>query len=147
LRTGNTKSCGCYAQEKAKENGKYVGSLPKKAKDYTLIDNPFYTFIQRTDKKDISNSFFWIVQCKRCGKQYEEVPSQIISTTRARGNNPCSCWKHLSKGEQKIINLLLNNNISFSQQVTFKDCLSPLGNPLKFDFFIEQKYLIEFDGE
>lgn len=147
LRTGNTKSCGCYAHEISIEKGKQVGNLPKKTKDYTKTYNPFYEFIKKLDKQDGNNSFYWLVKCKKCGKEYEEVPSQLTSETRRRGNNPCECWKRISKGEMSIINILVDNKIKFTQQKTFETCLSPLGKPLKFDFFIEERYLIEFDGE
>ena len=147
LRTGNTKSCGCYAHEIRKEKGKQVGNLPKQTKDYTQTYNPFYDFIKKLDRQDENNSYYWLVKCKKCGKEYEEIPSQLSSETRRRGNNPCDCWKKISKGELSIISLLVNNKIKFTQQQTFPTCLSPLGKLLKFDFFIENKYLIEFDGE
>ena len=147
LRTGNTKSCGCYAHEIRKEKGKQVGNLPKQTKDYTQTYNPFYDFIKKLDRQDENNSYYWLVKCKKCVKEYEEIPSQLSSETRRRGNNPCDCWKKISKGELSIINLLVNNKIKFTQQQTFPTCLSPLGKLLKFDFFIENKYLIEFDGE
>ena len=147
LRTGNTKSCGCYAHEVRKEKGKQVGNLPKQTKDYTQNYNPFYDFVKKLDKQDANSSYYWLVKCKKCGKEYEEIPSQLSSETRRRGNNPCECWKKISKGELSIINLLIDNKIKFTQQQTFPTCLSPLGKLLKFDFFVENQYLIEFDGE
>lgn len=80
-------------------------------------------------------------------KIFEEIPSQIISQKRPKGNNPCSCWKKESKGVSLIKILLEKNNISYETEKTFLDCRSPKGNLMKFDFYIENKYLIEFDGE
>ena len=56
---------------------------------------------------------------------------------------------NISKGERKIINWLKNNNIKYIyDQPYFDDLLSPLGNPLRPDFIIEdRKIWIEFDGE
>lgn len=59
----------------------------------------------------------------------------------------CSCGCMHSKGEYKIRHLLSENNISFEEQKTFSTCLSEKGKPLKFDFFVNNKYLIEYDGE
>ena len=60
----------------------------------------------------------------------------------------CGCIK--SKGEDKIIKLLKENNITFTCQKSFKDCFyADINHPLKFDFYISQdnqNYLIEFDG-
>ena len=54
----------------------------------------------------------------------------------------CSC----SKGEDKIRFFLLNNNISFIPQKTFKGC--KLKHLLPFDFYIPYLNLcIEYDGE
>lgn len=147
LRTENTKSCGCLGNSVYKENGKKVGSLPKNPKDYTKITNPYYIFMEKLDKKDATNSFYWKIKCKKCGKEYEEIPSQLSSETRLRGNNPCECWKRISKGELALINLLIKNNIPFIQQKVFDTCTSPSGHPLKFDFYVNNQYLIEYDGE
>ena len=147
IRNGHTQSCGCKAKEERQERGRTVGSLEKKGKDYTKIKNPFYTFNKQLKEKN-SEGFYWDIICNRCGQHYKEVPSQLISEKRRRGNNPCPCWKNQSKGILKIIDLLNNNNINFIQEYTFEDCLSPKGNKMKFDFYLpEEKYLIEYDGE
>ena len=52
-----------------------------------------------------------------------------------------------SKGEEQIKEILLANKISFIQEKSFDDCRFPDTNRLaRFDFFVENKYLIEFDG-
>lgn len=71
----------------------------------------------------------------------------LILNTRRKGNNPCKCWQKTSKGVLKIEEILINNNISFVKEYTFDDCLSPLGNLMKFDFYVNNQYLIEYDGE
>lgn len=32
------------------------------------------------------------------------------------------------------------------KQKTFKDCLSPIGGKLRFDFYVNNSFLLEFDG-
>lgn len=146
FKKGSTKSCGCYNREQAAQRCKIIGKLSTPRKDYTNINNPFYTFIERTKEKT-NVGYKWLIQCKKCNKQYIEVPSQLISAERARGNNPCSCWKKQSQGSNKIEELLIANNISYVKEKTFIDCLSPKGNTLKFDFYINNQYLLEYDGE
>lgn len=146
FRRGDIKSCGCYNIEIHKETCKEIGQKSN-YKDYTKIKNPYYKFIKRLDKKDNSNSSYWEVECKKCGKRYEAVPVQLISDTRRKGSNPCDCYRFLSKGVIKIENILKENNIYYEKEKTFSDCLSPIGHQLKFDFYINNKYLLEYDGE
>jgi hypothetical protein len=67
FRTGHTKSCGCYSKEKHKEFCREIGKLPKKGRDYSKIENPYYIFLERTGQKDKNNSFYWYIKCKKCG--------------------------------------------------------------------------------
>lgn len=144
---GTTKSCGCYSTKLHKELCKQIGKLSPQ-KDYSNVENPYYKFIERLDKKDSCNSFYWKIRCKKCQKEYEAVPAQIISDFRRRGLNPCDCWRNISKGSMKIKQLLIKNNINFIQEQTFEGCLSPKGYLLKFDFFIPSlNCAIEYDGE
>jgi len=54
----------------------------------------------------------------------------------------------MSHGELKIATLLTNANISYKQEVTFDNCINPkTGKLLRFDFFVEDRYLIEYDGK
>ena len=59
--------------------------------------------------------------------------------------NSCGCLN--SKGELKIMQLLTKYNINYLKEYTFDDLVSPLrGRKLRFDFFINNQYLIEYDG-
>lgn len=55
--------------------------------------------------------------------------------------NSCGCLK-ISTGELRIKQLLDLNNISYEREKRFKDLLK-----YRFDFYVEDKYVIEFDGE
>ena len=56
---------------------------------------------------------------------------------------------NVSKGEQRIMNWLEEDNMKYIyDEPYFNDLLSPLGNPLRPDFIIEdRKIWIEYDGE
>ena len=57
--------------------------------------------------------------------------------------------KRVSKGEKRIIDFLLSEDIEFIKEKTFIDCRGRNNrNPLRFDFFLpNHNILIEFDGE
>ena len=146
FRTNHTKSCGCYNVEMHKEIGKKIGTQTY-SKDYSKDNsNPYYIFIKQLNEKDSANSFYWEVECRYCHKRYKAIPAQLISYNR-RGTNPCPCLRFQSKGVLKILQILKNNNISYITEKTFDTCKSPKNNLLKFDFYIDNKYLIEYDGE
>lgn len=146
FRNGSTKSCGCYNIELHKELCKKIGKRSY-FKDYSKRENPYYTFLKPTNKQDKDGSVYWEIECKQCKKHYIEIPAFLISDERRRGNNPCDCWKKISKGILKIERLLKENHIPFSKEQTFETCKSPKGNLMKFDFYINNQYLIEYDGE
>lgn len=129
LSSGHTKSCGCstYTMSgkklRLKLTGKKFGKL---------------TVIKELPPENLESK--WLCQCD-CGNKKE-----VIGWHLTKGIvNSCGCL--ISKGEAKIQELLLTANIPFKTQATFEDCLSPNGNKLRFDFYIDNKYLIEFDGE
>lgn len=58
-----------------------------------------------------------------------------------------SCDLYHSQGEEKIGKLLKENNISFIQEQTFKNCYYPdTQKSIYWDFWVLNKYIIEFDG-
>lgn len=57
----------------------------------------------------------------------------------------CGCLK--SYGEYRIIQILQENNIPFKTQQKFNTCRNPKTNEqLRFDFYINNSFLLEFDG-
>ena len=59
-----------------------------------------------------------------------------------------SCGCISSQGEWKIARLLNENNFHFLKEYSFEQCRFPNTNNLaRFDFFINNNYLIEFDGK
>lgn len=55
----------------------------------------------------------------------------------------------MSKGEQLIYDILIENNLVFEQQKTFNNCINPKTNKkLRFDFYLpDYNCCIEYDGE
>lgn len=143
FKSGKVKSCGCL----------YKDTDNKYSKNYSLKEyntNLFYEYISPAKEKwDWSHQVVWNIKCKKCGKMYLGIPSELVGgKNRAHGMNPCSCWRKYSIGVQKIINILEKNNIPFELEKKFDTCLSPKGNPLPFDFYLPTKnILIEYDGE
>ena len=86
-------------------------------------------------------SYHWKCYCTLCGN----ITS--VSQRNLKNGNTISCGCIKSKGELKIRQLLIANNISFETEKTFESCRFPSSNNLaKFDFYIQDKYLIEYDG-
>lgn len=81
----------------------------------------------------------WIFQCD-CGNT-KELPG--VSVTK--GNTlSCGCLK-MSHGELKITQLLKEANIPYTREkalFTFDN-----GASARFDFFVDETYVIEYDGE
>lgn len=135
LRNGNSKSCGCLSKK-------------------------FLIEYNHTRKKDLTNQRFgklvaleeigsnnqknliWKCQCD-CGNFTEVASGDLISgNTRS-----CGCNKFRSYGEQKIEQILKENNIEFKKQFTFADLVFDSGVKARYDFYLPKyNLLIEYDG-
>lgn len=127
LRSGRTTSCGCYQREKTIERcrinliGQKFGKLTVIAYDYTNQRGKSY----------------WKCRCD-CGNEVSISRDSLV-----RGmTKSCGCIK--SQGELKIQNLLNQFKINYTKQYTYKNCKDK--NKLPFDFFINNSYLLEYDG-
>lgn len=140
LRSGNTKSCGCYQKERAAQaNMERVGSLVgKKFGKLTVIrENGFITHTSGKRNR------IYYCECD-CGNIVPTAQHQYL----AYGDlTSCGCIR--SKGEYQIEQLLKEHGISYIREYSFEDLVDDL--PLRFDFaiFKENKLdaLIEFQGE
>lgn len=124
LSNGNTKSCGCLS--KLDLTGQHFGKL---------------TAIKPTEKRSNNCSIVWKCQCD-CGNI-----TYVEATNLSRGHNQ-SCGCLTSKGEMIITNILQRNNIIYEVQKIFETCKyeNSDGRP-RFDFYVNNSYLIEYDGE
>lgn len=92
-------------------------------------------------KPNSRRSMQWMFQCD-CGQQKE-----IEGTSVTRGNTlSCGCLK-MSHGELKISQLLDEANIPYVREKYMFDFDKEGKSKARFDFFVEDRYLIEFDGE
>ena len=140
LRSGNTKSCGCYQKERAAQsNMERVGSLVGKkfGKLFVQFESGFITHPSGKRSR--------VYQCLcDCGNIIPAVQHQYL----AYGDTTsCGCIR--SKGEYQIEQLLKEHNIFFIREYSFSDLVDEL--PLRFDFAIfkdgKLEALIEFQGE
>ena len=95
------------------------------------------------NKYDYSKSIYTnanhplVIICKNHG-EFNQTPYKHLS------GQGCPICK-LSKGEKKIMNFLIKNNIKYEHQKKFDDCLNI--RKLPFDFYLpDYNILIEYDG-
>ena len=133
LKNGDTQSCGCLAKKLSSERlkGKYI-------KDLTNQRFGKLVAIAPTEKR-VNGSVVWECKCD-CGNT-----AFISAHGLNAGTSSCGCLR--SRGELKIAQLLTENNIPFEQEYSFSDLKSEKGKALRFDFYVDNSYLIEFDGE
>ena len=128
LRKGISKSCGCLQKE-----------IASKTHLINLTQQKFgnLTVLQKAGNIENTGEAIWKCQCD-CGKIIF-VPGYRLRA----GQNSCGCLNS-SNGVIKIIELLNKNNIPFETEKYFSDCKDM--NSLPFDFYINNQYIIEFDG-
>ena len=136
LRRGFTKSCGCLAKETA---AKLAEQLNKK----NLIGQHFgkLLVLEELEERASNGSIIYKCQCE-CGNICEVRTDYLTCGV----TTSCGCSKKISKGEEEITKILTENNIPFETQKTFDKCRFKSGFPARFDFYVDNKYLIEFDG-
>ena len=130
LRSGHTQSCGCLMKERTRETC---------IKDEVGNKYGHLTVLEQATKPITNNSFhvFWKCQC--------DCPNQtiiIVDGTKLRNGHTqsCGCLAQ-SRGENAIETLLKENNIKYEKEKRFKN----LGQQ-RFDFYVNNEYLIEYDG-
>lgn len=98
------------------------------------------TVIKMSDKRSCNGGIYWHCKCE-CGRE-KDILSQSLRTGRS-----LSCGEHsnISKGNAKIIDILDKNGIEYEIEKIFETCKDK--RYLPFDFYIDNKYVIEYDGE
>lgn len=134
LLQGHTKSCGCLNKEKVIERGI---SLRKELKGQTFGK---LKVIEDLNEK-VNREMLHLCKCE-CGK-IVKVPTSALTS----GNKiSCGCLKQ-SKGEYKLEQLLKDNNIEYVTEYVDKNCKLSTGGYGRFDFYINNQYYIEYDGD
>lgn len=96
------------------------------------------TVLKRDPSK--TKTAFWICQCD-CGK----IISVWGNHLRKKHTQSCGCTR-MSHGEIKIFEILQKNNIPFVREYPAFN-FEETNKPARFDFYVNNKYFIEFDGE
>lgn len=131
------KSCGCLD----KENRIKFSQL--NLKDISGQRFGKLVALRRiADSKNSNGGSLWECQCD-CGNI---IQTRIHNLTDG-STQSCGCLQ--SHGEQRIIEILQQNNIYFEKQKSFSTCINPKTNKLLFFDFYLPKYnlLVEYDGE
>lgn len=138
LRNGHTISCGCKKRE--------ILAIVGKNRLSNLEGKVFGRLTVKKDsgRREKSGGVLWECECS-CGNTVYVSTSNLTRSTESTIS--CGCAK--SKGEEKIISLLIQLQIPFITQKRFKNCIFPDTNrQLVFDFYLpEHNILIEYDGE
>lgn len=132
IRSGNPNiSCGCVRNNKTRQ-------LNYK----NLVGQTFgnLTVLEETSER-YHGAIVWKCQCA-CGN----YTTATTCALKSKGKTSCGCLH--SQGEQQIQKILQKHNIPYKTEYSFKDCLFPDTLKMaKFDFYVDDKYIIEYDGK
>lgn len=137
LTTGRTTSCGCNTKKAIGEH--FKKNLPKPGEYINKIK-----VIKSEQRVGYHNwNEIWVLGiCPFCQKEFWAKASLL----RRGSTQSCGCAKK-SIGEKIIEKILIDNNIEFETEKTFNDCYFTKNfSKCRFDFYIDNKYIIEFDG-
>ena len=128
LTSGQSKSCGCYQKEIAQK----IGHQTKIDITGQRFGKLVALYPINTNKNGHTK---WHCHCD-CGNEVD------IDLGNLKQGFSKSCGCLISTQEERIIKLLNNAQIPFKYQHRFKDL-----SMKSFDFYIDNKYIVEFDGE
>ena len=129
------KSCGCERTRKLIEQNK-VNNI----KDITNQIFGTLTALEPTFKRQ-GKAVIWKCICE-CGAIVEVSGADL----RSGNTKSCGCQRNKSFGEEKIALLLKEHNISFVREKAFNDLTFNTNYSARFDFFVLDSYIIEYDG-
>lgn len=143
-------SCGCYNKELASAHIKNLNKKWKNAKDITGMRSGWLIALKPTEKRihygNNNSKVVWKCQCLNPIHNEPKYCEATTSDITMKNKTSCGCVN--SRGEAKIADLLSKNNVYFETQKTFNSCRFITTNSLaKFDFYVDNKYIIEFDGK
>ena len=99
-----------------------------------------WTILYKTEKRNAGGSVYWHCKCD-CGREKDVLGVSL----RQHRSLSCGLHNNISKGNVKISEILDEANINYTIEQTFPDCKDK--KELPFDFYINNQYLIEYDGE
>lgn len=99
--------------------------------------------IKPTEKRTSSKAIIWECICD-CGQTVEVSGPDL----RSGNTKSCGCQRYKSFGEKQIETILQLHNISYLKEKSFSDLIfNDSGYQARFDFYVNNEYLIEFDGK
>lgn len=141
LRSGLTTSCGCVHRQAVRDA--LIKDLTGKSFGLLTVIRQAEDHISASGRTSVA----WHCRCDCIDGQhrYIDVPSSSLLDGR-RVACPI-CTKKTSHGEILIQEILTEYSINFIREQQFRDCLSPKGGYLKFDFYLpDMNICIEYDG-
>ena len=143
-------SCGCYALEVKQITGKklaekYSAEIGRNNKK-DLVGQRFgyLTVLEDTgERQAVGNgtTVIWLCQCD-CGNLTQVTAGHLVSNH----TTSCGCRKR-SIGEETISQLLEEAEISYQIEYKITDYQLSTGGYPRFDFYVDNTYFIEYDGE
>lgn len=132
VKGGTTRSCGCLRSDLISE---------RRSKNLTGMRFGKWTVLDKFETPRSLGDLRWICECD-CGTVRIVLSGNLLSGI----SRSCGCG--MSKGEEKIANILSSRNVEFKREYTFPDLR--LNGVLYFDFaicrFDQVICLIEFQG-
>lgn len=137
LRYGKVKSCGCLTSELASTLAR-SNILDIRGVRFGSLVADEYVGTRGT------NGAYWRCNCD-CGNTH------VVSTTALRTGQSTHCDKCAivltgSAGEKQVALMLEELGYSFIHDWKDHDCRFETGYPAKFDFWVNNRYVIEIDG-
>lgn len=103
----------------------------------------YWKVLSKSNKRNTSGCIYYncICECNNCGTKRE-----VLGTSLRQGLTlSCGAHSNISKGNEKIKEILKEAKIPFEIEKKFETCKDK--SYLPFDFYVNDKYLIEYDGE
>lgn len=124
----------------AKLSGKKHTNLDNQMIDITGKTFGKWTVLYKTNKRNSGGVVYWHCRCE-CGNEKD-----VLGTSLRSGRSlSCGLHSNISKGNVKIADILDQANINYETQKKFSTCKDI--KTLPFDFFVNDEYLIEYDGQ
>ena len=99
-----------------------------------------WTVLYKTEKRNAGGCIYWHCKCD-CGREKDVLGTSL----RQHRSLSCGLHNNISRGNVKIAEILDEANIDYETEKIFNTCKDK--KELPFDFFVNNQYLIEYDGE
>ena len=119
----------------------FCSNNPNKLIDLTGQKFGHWTVLEKSSSKE--GHTMWRCQCDCTQKTVRDIDAYRLKNKRSTS---CGCDSR-SFGEKTIAFLLDNQNIPYIQEQSFPSCKMKKYGQLRFDFYVDNQYLIEYDGE